>query len=327
MEFPNNEMFTFAVARIRAKETSLLSDQALTNLLACRTYEECFQSLVDKGWGPANDTSIEELLTTESEKTWSLMRELFDEKQMCAFDIFRYVSDFHNLKAAITEAYIRKEVPNVYKKNGTVPVETIRKCAAENEFAKLPDYLEVCGREAREVLFQSGDPQLCDIIIDRASLKMTYDVGNESGNELLAKYAELKCAAANINIAVRACRTKKDNTFLERAFVPCKSLNIQTLISAARNGEESIYEYLEKTDYSDAVPALKAGGAAFDKWCDDRMIKLIKPEKYNAFTISPVIAYMIARENEIKSVRIILSGKANELPEEKIKERVRISYV
>ena len=40
-----------------------------------------------------------------------------------------------------------------------------------------------------------------------------------------------------------------------------------------------------------------------------------------------VIAYVIARQNEIKTVRIILSGKQNELPDDSIRERVRKMYV
>jgi V/A-type H+/Na+-transporting ATPase subunit C len=35
----------------------------------------------------------------------------------------------------------------------------------------------------------------------------------------------------------------------------------------------------------------------------------------------------LARENEIKCVRIILSGKLNDLPEKSLKERLREMYV
>ena len=53
----------------------------------------------------------------------------------------------------------------------------------------------------------------------------------------------------------------------------------------------------------------------------------MRPEIHNPFGIGPLAAYLIARENEIKTVRIILSGKLNELPEESIRERVREMYV
>ena len=52
-----------------------------------------------------------------------------------------------------------------------------------------------------------------------------------------------------------------------------------------------------------------------------------KPQKYETFSVGPLLAYLVARENEIKTVRIILTGKQNGFPEEAIRERVREMYV
>ena len=46
-----------------------------------------------------------------------------------------------------------------------------------------------------------------------------------------------------------------------------------------------------------------------------------------AVTVSPLAAYVLARENEIKCVRVILSGKRNGLSEQSIREKVRETYV
>ena len=298
-----DELFTSQVAQIRAKENTLLSDQALTQLMQCETYDECVQFLLDKGWGPVGGNSPEELLRTEKDKVWDLMHQLCSDKEMHMFDIFRFSKDYHNLKAAIKESYMQKEVPNIYMDGGTIPIETIRKAAADGDFSPLPVQMMKAAEEAREILFHTGDSQTCDVIIDRAAL------------------------LANINIAIRACKANKSIDFLQHAFAECDSISVQKLMAVTRNGLDSIYEYLEQTSYADAIDAIKESPAAFDRWCDNRMMKLIKPQKYNAFTISPLAAYVLAKENEIKSVRIILSGKVNQLPDEKVKERLRDSYV
>ena len=57
------------------------------------------------------------------------------------------------------------------------------------------------------------------------------------------------------------------------------------------------------------------------------MMEAMKPQKYNPFSPGPLVAYVLARENEIKTVRIILSGKRTGMPEDKIRERVREMYV
>ena len=325
--YAGQDQMPFAVARIRARENTLLSDQDLGNLLACRSYSDCIQYLLDKGWGPTEHDTPEELIALERERLWGLMDELLNPQQRKNLDIFRISRDFHNLKAAVKESYIQKEVPGVYLDDGTIPLKQIRSCAAEGEFESLPPLMARAATEGREVLFRAGDSQLCDVMIDRACLESIFRCAEDSDNDLLKEYAELTCASADINIAVRAVKAGKDEEFLKTALAECRSLSVQQIITASRNGVEQIYEYLEQTSYRDCVDAIRVSPAAFDRWCDNRMIRMLKPQKYNPFTVSPVIAFVLAKEYEIRSVRLILSGQRNGLDMEKIRERLRESYV
>ena len=91
--------------------------------------------------------------------------------------------------------------------------------------------------------------------------------------------------------------------------------------------QEEIERYLADTAYAGGAEALSESASAFERWCDNRIIETIKPQKYNPFTVGPIVAYILARLNEIKTVRIILTCKLNRLPEEAIRERVREMYV
>lgn len=323
----DDKLFAYAVARIRSKEINLLNRQSLEQLLSCKSYEDCLQILHEKGWGESEQETAEQLLSGERERTWNLIQELIDKEDLWIFNVFLYSNDFHNLKAAIKQAYIDKDTPNIFIGNGTISPDIIYEAAKTHDFSRLPNFMSRCADEAYEVLFHTGDSQLCDVIIDKSCLEAVYGKAKETKNELLMGYAELKCAAANINIAIRACRTNKGIEFLERAFAQCDSLNKKRLIDSVLNSEEAVYEYLESTVYTDAIDAIKESPSAFDRWCDNRIIEHISPQKYNPFTISPIAAYILAKENEIKSVRIILSGKLNDLGEDTIKERLRDMYV
>ena len=326
-ELLGDNLMTSAVARIRAKENTLLTDQELKNLMACPTYNECIQFLLDRGWGPTEHDTPEELLSLEKDRMWELVGSLLTAQDSKVFDIFRLSCDYHNLKAAIKESYIQKSVPDVYMKGGTIDVQLLRRCAADGEFSLLPLEMMRAADESRDVLFRTGDSQLCEVILDKACLENIRKAAEKSGNKLLIEYAEFKCASANINIAIRASKAGKDEEFLKKAFVQCSSISTQRLLNSARSGIDAIYEYLGQTVYKDAADAIRESPAAFDRWCDNRLIQLIKPQKYNAFTISPLAAYVLAKECEIKSVRLILLGKLNHLPDDQIKERLRESYV
>ena len=43
--------YTYAVARIRALEVSLLTNAVIEQLLSCKSAEQALQLLVEKGWG------------------------------------------------------------------------------------------------------------------------------------------------------------------------------------------------------------------------------------------------------------------------------------
>ena len=53
----------------------------------------------------------------------------------------------------------------------------------------------------------------------------------------------------------------------------------------------------------------------------------VKSAKYIALTLEPLIAYLHAKETEIKTVRIIMTSKINDIDSDTIKERVREAYV
>lgn len=319
------QLYTYAVARIRSKELQLLSKSDIEQLLICKSERECLKLLAEKGWGNTGEEDPEEMLKIEREKTWSLMKELVGD--LSVFHMFLYTNDYHNLKAAIKQVYTDSKSEDIFIEQATIPIDLIWNAVKENNFSALPQRMHKCGEEAYQVLLHTGDSQLCDVILDKAALEAMLEKCKESKIELLVKYAELRVAAANINIAVRSNKTHKSRAFMERAFAACASLDKNKLISAALESLEAIYQYLQFTDYADAVDAIKESSSAFERWCDNLIMRHILPQKSNPFTISPLAAYILARENEIKTIRILLSGKRNEIDDSFIRERMRDMYV
>lgn len=319
------KQYYYAVARLRSKEGALLGKSDIDQLMSCKNEKECLRILSDKGWGRTGEENTEELLETEREKTWELMRELVED--MSVFNTFLYDNDFHNLKAAIKQVYTDSKHNNLFISHGTLDKELIVQAVKEHDFSGLPEHMKGCAQEAYEVMMHTGDGQLCDVIIDKSALDTILEKSKESGNDVLAKYGEQKVAVADINIAIRSCKTGKDRAFLLRALAECDTLNKKELIEAALEGMESIYTYLGTTVYADVVDALQESASAFERWSDNLIIRHIRPQKYNPFTLSPLAAYILARENEIKTVRILLSGKRNDIADGSIRERLRDMYV
>ena len=321
-----SEKYTYAVARIRALEVSLFSNAVIDQLIACQSYEQCLQFLAERGWGDT-DTSAdgEKMLKREEEKIWQTVRELSIDKKK--FEVLSYQKLFHNLKAAVKAACV-KEVPrDIFYEDTEVSGQEMLDIIREKDFGRLPAGMSQAAQQACDALLHAGDGQLCDIIIDRAALDAIYKAGMESEDEIIRDYARSVVAVADIKIAVRAQKTAKSIEFMKQAMAECGSLSVDQLAKAALSGPEAIRDYLLGTEYAGGAQALSESMSAFERWCDNRIIQTISPQKYKAFTIGPVVAYVLARQNEIKTVRIVLSGKRSELPEGAIRERVREMYV
>ena len=319
------EQYIYAVARIRSRELSLLNEAVISQLSAAATEEDCLRILNEKNWGNP-DLPSEEMFQEENKKTWALIRELVPNN-MQIFDVFRLEKDYHNLKAAVKESCIDGIHPGIFTDGGTIPAKDIEQAIAESDYEALPKSMRQVAQEAKETLLQTRDGQLCDVIIDRAALEAIREAGEKTGEALLKDYGELVCATGDIKIAVRAARTGKSRQFLDRALAPCSTLDVSALAEAVAAGVDAVIAYLDHTVYADAVEELNGSVAAFERWCDNRMIETIKPQIHNPFGIGPIAAYILARDNEIKTVRIILAAKRNGLPEEMLRERVREMYV
>lgn len=316
--------YTYAVARVRALEISLISNADVEKLIACQNAEQCMQLLAEKGWN-GDTKNAEDMLRCEEERIWKTVKEL--SVDMEKFDVLSYSKLFHNLKAAIKASLTNVKVPHIFYDDVSIPGSEMLEIINEKKFDRLPANMQAAAKEAFDVFLKTKDGQLCDIIIDKAALDAIYAKGEEANEDIIKQYAESIVAVADIKIAVRGQKTSKSAEFMRRAMADCASVSADKLISAALVGIDAICDYLSGTEYADGAQALATSPYAFERWCDNRIIKAISPQKYESFTIGPVIAYVIARQNEIKTVRNILSGKQNGLSEDSIRERVREMYV
>ncbi len=316
--------FTYAVSRIRIKETKLFSKKDIDRLLSQKDYPSTLRALSELGF--SEDTvSGDDMLLAEQNKLWSLMAELVDD--MRVFDVFRIQNDFHNLKVSVKCVCYGALPDSMLISGGTVEAEKIYECVKNRSLHQLPRCLSEACEAALNALIKTGDGQLCDIIIDREALNEVYRIGKSDKNQVIRDYARLFVAAANIKTAVRGARLNKSYDFFQKAIAECDSLDKERLSRSGVKGLEDIFDYLSSTEYKDGVLYIKKSMSSFEKWCDDLLIKKMKSQKSEPFNIGPLVAYIVAKQNEIKTVRLILIAKLNGIDSEKINERIREMYV
>ena len=320
--------YVYAVARIRVKEKTLLTDADIASLAGMSDVNSVMGYLSDRGWGTADtDKDPDAMLAAEEQKNLDLMRELKIDPSV--FDILSYPQIFHNLKSAIKQVCTAEDYSQIgifydlEKYGGREMVRIIQ----EKDYNALPESMRQVAQDAFETMLSTRDGQLCDIMVDRACLMAMTEAGRKEKNTVIRDYVRSQVSIADIRIAVRAERCGKSADFLKKALAPSEDFNCSQLAAAASRGEEDLLKFLSGNGFGGASEALGKSLSAFECWCDNQQIEAIKPQKRVITSIGPVVAYYLARENEIRTVRIILTAKANGFSEDSIRERVREMYV
>lgn len=335
--------YIYGVARIRALESTLLTDEDVKSLAEAKDYDSALQMLKDKGWGSNTpNESLNDIIEIEKNKTREVIDDIIKDKDDKKVLIVE--DEYHNLKTAIKKVYTDASVANKYvyvalDPNGVkdendehikvienITIKELEDIITNSEYEKLPEHMIHTARKASETLIKSGDGQLCDIIIDKQLLRMFRNIGRESTNSLIKDYTNIKVGMADIKVAIRSARAGKDSDFAFKAMIPCEYVNVNELERAVNDGYEAVIDYLKDIGHEDLASAAEKSISYFECVCDNKIIERIKSQKYETFTIGPVLAYSLARDNEIKTVKIILSCKENGFDEDFIKERVRIMY-
>ena len=316
--------FTYAVSRIRMKEKGLLTEKDIIRLVSQKDYPSVLRTLSELSFGD-NHNSIDSIITSETDKLWALMTELTDD--ISAFDVFRIQNDYHNLKVCVKSVYSDTEPYSMFVSGGTIDADKLYEFIKNREYKELSEDMGVVASASLDALLKTGDGQLCDAIIDKATLEAVKKIGDGTPYDVIKDYAELFIASSDIKIAVRGSMLSKSYEFFTKSLCQCNSLNTETLSKCAVKGFDEICTYLSSTKYKDAIDYIKASMSSFEKYCDNLLINGMKKQKYEPFSIGPLVAYIIAKQNEIKAVRLVLIGKQNGLDDSKISERIRDMYV
>lgn len=316
--------YAYAVARIRCNETGLLDEAKLEQLITAESFSEAMKRLGDLGYDTrTNDLSA--ALRAEQQKAWELLCEIAPDKSELEFLTVR--NSFANLKAALKSFVAGREADEFFVEPANVEPALIKRAVTEKDFSILPDYMRDTAAEAYELLTTKGDGQLSDTLIDKKSLEMFLAFSKKTQSQKLPLLVDSIVAVTDIKIALRAVLTGKGEAFLQNALARSESLDCKGLQKAALGGLDELIAFVSGTPYREAGELLKTSSVAFEKWCDDRLISAVSDAKYEPFGFLPLAAYYIAKENEIKNIRIIMAAKENDLPTDIIRERMRVLYV
>lgn len=160
-----------------------------------------------------------------------------------------------------------------------------------------------------------------------------FHLAEETENLFLINYVRLLIDILNVITFVRLRQMKKPWTFFSKIFLQGGQMAESLFVGGY---EENYHKLADRFRPYGFAEIIEKGGekvretgmySLLEKLCDNKRIEYIKDAKYISFGIEPAAAYLIAKDSEIKNLRMIFTGKIAGTPKEVILERLRKTYV
>ncbi len=136
--------------------------------------------------------------------------------------------------------------------------------------------------------------------------------------------------ASNLRSTVRASRMGRGVDFLKRVLMPGGNVKVDSLLGTVTGtGELSrLFTGSPLAEAAQEGAKVIEGGSLtnFERLCDNAITRYLSAGRRVSFGEHPLLGYLYAKESELTTIRIILTGRMAGLDTELIRERLRDSY-
>lgn len=331
--------YIFPSVLIRSKETALLKKSDFERLAEQDSIEALLHMLGEYGYGEGateengrqQAREFEKVLDESLKMTYEQVLSLTTgEPQM---KLFLYQNDYRNVKLLLKAEALNIDPTPLLTETAGLPPQDLREIFRKRDFALLSTAMKEGITEAHETFSKSRDPQEIDIILDKACCRDMLKSAEELGNEFVLEYVKLTIDCINMSAFVRLRKIAKPLTFFLKIFA--EGGNIDRRVFELAYGEENAaiadkvtaYGYSEVFSLGAKTVDETGSFTLLERIIDDLKMKLAKNVKYQPFGLETAAAYIIAKESEIKNLRIILSAKLSGTETAAVTERLREAYV
>ncbi len=322
--------YTFQTAQVRAFEMQMLSRAALLDMANAGSFEQAADLLSGTEYalprGGRDFAEVEEILQQRRAALRQLFSVLMLDKPIV--ELFRTRDDFANMRLAVRRILTEKELGTDYSSDGNVQPELIEQIfSEEDEFSKpvFPDYIRQAAEGAVLAYYQNKDIRQVDYAIDRVQAQYNLRRARKLKSVFLLGLFKIQIDLTNIRTMLRLKFTESEqrNVFLEGGFIELERF---------RHGLELGYEGLGPlffvTPYHRIVDtganylASKKSFLKVEQQCEEHLTGFLKSTVQITSGPQPIIAFLLLKENEIRTVRLILTARKNSLDTKLILDRI-----
>lgn len=325
-----------ASTRTRVLEKRLLSRAQYDQLIDARDMDEVFRLLNETEYGAyfnkvEGPHAYDQALDKALQDFYKDMRWMAPDKELV--DIFLLKYKIHNHKVFMKELLLGEDQAEVYMDiDGSDFLERKETLMLMDEKLREREFPEYFAK-ALKAYDKTGDAQFVDIYADASYFEQMLALATKLDVVMITDYVKDLIDFTNLKTLFRMRKQLKNAALLQDTLIEGGHLEKNML---ARRFFDPIEDIAASLKNKRVGTALRKGFeayesthklASFEKYFENHSMDRLKDAKMVNYGPEVLFAYLLAKETEVKNLRIILVSKLNNLPAEKIRERIRGTYV
>ena len=321
--------YTFESARVRALEMQMLSPAALLDMANAENFESATALLASTEYAlPQTSTGngfavMENILADRRAQLRQLFSILCIDKPIVK--LFKTRDDFSNMRLAVRRVLMEKPLGTDYSTEGNVSGELFEEVFEEENYELFDDYMQQAVEQAVLAYYQKKDIRHIDYAIDRVQAEYNLRRARQLKSIFLLGLFRIQIDLTNIRTMLRLKFTESEqwNVFLDGGYVEQDRLKY-----GLDAGYEAIAVQFFATPYYHLVESginYLTSNKSFlklEQQCRDYLAGFLKSTIQITAGLQPIIAFLLNKENEIRTVRLILTAKKNSLDTKLILDRL-----
>lgn len=348
------QSYAYAVARVRQLENGLLDRSRIVRILNARSAADALRVLSETDYseamGEASAEDFEAVLTRELERVYSYVWEFVPNPAIIT--LFRMGYDLHNCKVAFRARFLGSDGQGLWSPLGTVTAAELQKIVAEEtSYDGFPEHVKALlsagfehlalSQSARRIQDDSDseqldprsfDPLSLDLVLDKVYFAALMQTVQAIRSPLVSKLYRAKIDLVNMTGFLRCRRLKRSIGFFHSFFVPLGNLEFSEFENIYEEPIDAFMRRMAASGYESLmtewgpVSERKEAIAVLERLGRKHCAAIARDSTAVYFGPEPIVAYLLAKENEVSDLRAILVGKVNGLDAESIRERLSGAY-
>ena len=327
--------YVYETAQVRAMQIQMLTKAVLLDMANASSFESAADLLSSTDYSlprrGGNFTEVEDTLLELRSAVQQLFADLMIDESIV--ELFRTRFDFANLRLAMRRTLTGKPLGAAaaggesadYSTDGNFPPELFEQVFEQENYNLFPDYMAEAAEQTVLAYYKDKDIRRIDYAIDRVQAKYNLKRARQLNSIFLSGLFRIQIDLTNIRTLLRLKFTESEqrNVFIDGGFI-----ELERFEHGLDLGLEGLGQLFFVTPYYrivDAGAGYLASNKSFlraEQQCEEHLMGFLRSTIQITAGPQPIIAYLLMKENEIRTVRLILTAKKNFLDAQLILDRI-----